>query len=271
MDKFGDRMKAYEAVECDRRLMPLLPTLARVDGRSFHSFTRGMVRPYDIKMADAMVATALYLAKETNARAAYVQSDEISLAWLSSEYKSQIWFDGRIAKMVSQLGAHATLAFYGEIVKTMPDFAERLPTFDARVWQVPNTMEAANTFLWREEDATKNSISMAANIHYSDKQLHGKHSNEKQEMLFKAGVNWNDYPAFFKRGTFIQRRAVERKFTCEELELLPPNHEARKNPDLVVERSEFAVLRMPRFASVTNRVAVLFEGTDPISEAVATP
>lgn len=261
-DKLGDRMKTYEAMT-EFRLMPMIPTMARVDGRSFHTFTRGMGRPYDIKMAEAMINTAKYLAKETNACMAYTQSDEITLTWLTSDSKSQIWFDGRHSKMVSQIAALATLAFYRECVMLMPERANKLPSFDSRVWQVPTKTEAANVFLWREWDATKNSITMAASSVYSHKELHGKNGNQKQEMLWQRGINWNDYPSFFKRGSFIQKRINEIPFTQEEISDLPPKHAARSNPSLLVKRSHWDCVDMPPFNSVINRESVIFDGADP--------
>lgn len=267
-DALGDRMKLYEFAEAGRRLMPLLPILARVDGRSFSRFTRGMDRPFDGRMSAAMVATTVHLVRETGACMGYTQSDEISLAWHSADAKSQIWFDGRVCKMVSQLAAQATVAFYREALLRMPGYADRLPTFDARVWQVPNRAEGANAFLWREWDATKNSLSMAASAHYSHKALLGKNSREKHDMLLAAGVNWNDYPAFFKRGTYVQRRAVLRPFSAAEIDALPPKHEARSNPGLEVSRTEVAALDLPPLGSLANRESVIFGGAEPRREAL---
>lgn len=261
-DALGDRMKIYEAAEAGRRLMPLLPVMARIDGRAFHSFTRGMDRPFDQRLSDAMVETTRQLVRETNACMGYTQSDEITLAWHADNHKSQIWFDGRVAKMTSQLAAHATLTFYRLMLETMPGFAHRLPTFDARVWQVPNRTEGANVFLWREWDATKNSVSMAAAAYYGHKELHGKNSADKHELLFQKGVNWNDYPAFFKRGTYVQRVTVCKPFSADELERLPPKHAARTNPAIVVERTEYRVLDIPPLGTVTNRDAVVFDGAE---------
>lgn len=267
LDDLGDRMKVYELAEAGRRFMPLLPIMARVDGRCFSSFTNGMRRPFDETMTRMMFTTALELASETNACMAYTQSDEITLAWHSQDPKSQVWFDGRIAKMTSQLGALATLYFYRAVLKFAPDKADDLPTFDARVWQVPNRTEGANVFLWREWDATKNSLTMAASEHYSHSQLHGKNGADKHEMLFIKGVNWNDFPASFKRGTYVQRRKITRSFTTKELEELPPKHEARVNPNLIVERTRFACLEMPPFASIENRTEVIFDGAEPLCAA----
>ena len=262
-DALGDRMKLYEQLEAGRRLIPLLPVLARIDGRAFHQFTRGMDRPFDIGLHSCMVATTIGLVRETGACMGYTQSDEITLAWHSQSPKSQIWFDGRVAKMTSQLAAQATLMFYQHIRTVRPLYAHRNPTFDARVWTVPNRAEGANVFLWREWDATKNSISMAAQALYSHHELMGKSGSEKQDMLMAKGVNWNAYPSPFKRGTYVQRRTENRRFTPAELDSLPPKHEARINPDLVVERSVVKPRAMPPLGTVVNREAVIFEGAEP--------
>jgi tRNA(His) 5'-end guanylyltransferase len=145
----------------------------------------------------------------------------------------------------------------------MPTYASRMPTFDARVWNVPNTSEGANVFLWREWDATKNSISMAASHYYSHKTLHEKTGSEKQELLFQKGINWNDYPTYFKRGTYVQRRTEEIPFSTEELSKLPEKHTARVNPELKVTRSVVKVLDLPPLGSILNREAVIFYGADP--------
>jgi tRNA(His) guanylyltransferase len=270
-DDFGDRMKMYESVEAQRHLMPLLPVLARIDGRTFSAFTKGMKRPFDPILTSCMVDTTIELVRETNACMGYTQSDEITLAWYSDNVKSQIWFDGRIQKMVSQLGAQATLIFYRLIVERLPDYANRLPTFDARVWNVPNLTEGANVFLWREWDATKNSVSMAASAYYSHKQLVGKNSVDKHQLLFAKDINWNDYPASFKRGVYVQRRTESIAFSADELERLPPKHEARLNPGLLVERAVVKVLDMPQLATVINRSEVIFGGEEPKLRNSATP
>lgn len=263
MDNLGERMKSYERVEAGRRFLPLLPICARIDGRSFSKFTKGLERPYDKHFTDLMCATTTYLVEETQANIGYTQSDEISLVWYSSEHKSQIFFDGRIQKMTSTLAAMTTVYFYKHLARYLPQKAEQLPVFDCRVWQVPTLEEAANTFLWRELDATKNSICMAARHYYSHQEVHGKTGEEMQEMLWQKGVNWNDYPAFFKRGTFIQKRSVFRQFTTEEIGMLPPKHAARNTPELTVERAETQRIEMPPFSKVVNRVAVIFEGASP--------
>ncbi len=263
-DTLGDRCKLYEGAEAGRRFMPLIPIVCRIDGRSFSSFTNGMKRPYDSTMSRMMVDTTRYLVQETGANIGYTQSDEISLAWHSTDINSQVWFDGRIQKMTSQLAAQATMIFNRLVEVEYREYYNRMPTFDARVWQVPNRTEAANMFVWREWDATKNSITMAASHYYIHAQLQGVNGAKKQDMLMEKGVNWNDYPAFFKRGTYVQRRTVKKCFTVQELEKLPAKHAARTNPDLQFERSEVAMLDLPIITTVTNREAVFFEGAQPI-------
>ena len=264
MGNFGDRMKEYERIEASRQFIPLLPVCARLDGKSFKRFTKGLDRPYDRGLVELMIATATYLVQETQANMGYTQSDEISLVWYSGEYKSQIFFNRRIQKMVSILASMATACFNTHLSEYIPEKSNYLALFDCRAWQAPTLEEAANTFLWRELDATKNSISMAARCHYSHKALHGKKGSEMQEMLWQKGVNWNDYPGFFKRGTFIQKHRVYRKFTPDEIRKFPEQHQARNNPDLKIERSTFRRLEMPPFSKVRNRVDVIFNGAEPL-------
>lgn len=262
-DNFGDRMKAYEATETDRRFIPLLPIYARIDGRCFSSFTRGMNRPYDMAMSRMMIETTKYLVEETHARIGYTQSDEISLVWVQESYDSEVFFCGKVQKMVSVLASLATAKFNS---LCSDDLRQKLPTFDCRVFQLPNRVEAANAFLWREKDATKNAISMAARSFYSHKQLHGKSSAEMQEMIFQKGQNFNDYPIFFKRGTFVRRITELRHMTDDELARIPENHW----PAEPIMRSRIVELDMPIFTKVANRESVIFDGAEPIVEANTT-
>lgn len=260
-DNFGDRMKEYERQETARRFMPGVPVYARIDGRSFSKFTKGMMRPYDIAMSNAMIATTKYLVDQTHACVGYTQSDEISLCWLTETSDSQIFFDGKIQKMVSILAAMATAKFSDYGRELWPDrFENMLPVFDARVFQLPSKVECANAFLWREFDATKNSISMAARSVYSHKELNKKNGSEMQEMLWQKDINWNDYPAFFKRGTFVQRKPKWVELDAETLAKIPEDH----RPTGPVQRHEIVELDMPPFAKVINRVDVIFDGVGPI-------
>ena len=263
-DNFGDRMKSYELAETGRRFMPLLPICARIDGRSFSRFTHGMRRPYDIALSAAMIDTTKRLVGEFHARMGYTQSDEISLVWLQDEPDSEMPFGGKLFKLCSVLPSFAASIFMKlcQDHEYLCEFADKNPPhFDCRVFQLPSREEAANAFLWREQDATKNAISMAARSVYSHKDLHLKSGAEMQEMLFAKGINFNDYPAFFKRGTFVRRVMRERPFTEAELARIPEKHPPPA--DQLVTRSEVIALDMPKFSTVTNRVGVIFDGEDP--------
>jgi tRNA(His) 5'-end guanylyltransferase len=263
-DDFGDRMKGYEAAETERVLMPLLPIYARIDGRCFSGFTRGLDRPFDRRITRAMLETTRYLVEETHARIGYTQSDEISLVWQQDRFDSEVFFNGKVHKLVSVLASLATARF-NHVCLAEEDLRERtqtmLPVFDCRVFQLPNRTEAANAILWREKDATKNAISMAARCFYSHKELHGKSGPQMQEMLFQKGQNFDAYPAFFKRGTFVRRITEERPLTPEELERIPERH--RPPPETLVTRSRVVEIEMPVFTRVLNREAVIFEGAGP--------
>lgn len=240
----------YEQMAPAGRCLPGLPICARLDGKNFSTLTKDMVRPFDASFHKRMVATAVHLVKQSCVVVGYVQSDEITLLFHQPR-GSQVFFDGKVQKMVSVLAGMAA-QFFGEV-------------FDCRVWQVPSLEEAANAVLWRELDATKNSISSAARCFYSHKQLHEKTGPEMQEMLFAKGVNWNDYPESFRRGTYITRKTVWTKFEAYELERLPPKHAARANPDLEIERNVVEPRpSTPRLASLSNRVGFLFHGEEPV-------
>lgn len=254
-DELGDRMKMYERIE-GGRLMPLVPAVARLDGKCFHGLTKNMERPFDAKFTSAMIGLCAYLVEETQPLIGYTQSDEITLIWHSDCLKSQIFFDGKTHKMVSILAAMASVHF--------SDTIGREALFDCRVWSVPSKTEACNVLVWREIDATKNSVAMAARSVYSHKELYGKGRADMMDMLMEKGVNWNDYPPEHKRGTYFQRRTVKRKLSPGDIESLPPLHNARKNPDMEFERQETRRLDMPPFLKVSNREAVVFEGADPV-------
>lgn len=267
-DEFGDRMKYYESMEAGRRFLPMLPVIARLDGKNFSRWTKGLKRPYDERMNELMKKVTVDLVTNTNANIGYTQSDEITLGFYSNSFKSQIFFDGRIMKLTSVLASMATAYFNDWAPKLIPEREGYLAYFDCRVWQLPNLVEGTNAILWRELDATKNSVSMAARHYYSHQQLHGLGRADMMDLLHAKGVNWNDYPVFFKRGVYVQRHKEIRKFTADEIEDLPEQHEARTNPNLEVERTDTLIMDdMPPLAKVINRTEVLFFGDDPIVES----
>lgn len=261
-----DRMKLYEKFETSRYLMPTLPILARLDGRAFHSFTSKMDKPFDYNFMKLMQETTRFLVEETNALCGYTQSDEITLTWFNPDIESQVFFNGKIFKMVSILASMASVYFNSRLPLYLnTSYLKHQPLFDCRVWNVPNTQEGVSCFIWRELDATRNSLQMAGHANFSHNQLHKKNTSEINEMLFKEkGINWNDYPDDAKRGSYFQRRVELTPYSAEELERLPEKHHAKANPDLLVERSVYKRLNMPPILKVANRVDVIYNGQDPI-------
>jgi tRNA(His) 5'-end guanylyltransferase len=213
----GDRMKAYE---CAARtiLPPRTYSVLRVDGRAFHSYLRGAERPFDYAFMADMDATAMALCEDIQGAVfAYVQSDEISV--LMTDFtgpNSQPWFAGEVQKQVSIAAATATAALNARRYDG-PNGAppsDRLAAFDARVFTLPSAVEVANYYLWRQRDAVRNSIAMAAQARFSHRQLHGVNTGRMQEMLrAEHGINWNDYPDGAKRGRVVVRRSGEREVT----------------------------------------------------------
>lgn len=207
-DSLGDRMKTFEAVT-KTALMRRCPAILRVDGRAFHSLTRGMQKPYDLALVAAMDAAALRLCDEiSNAVMAYVQSDEISV--LIVDYASigtQAWFDAQVQKTVSVGAALASVAFNASIAAAYPDKAGAV--FDGRVFNLP-LHEVVNYFIWRQQDAVRNSIQSLAQAHFSARELHGVNCDGLQEMLFQqCGINWNDLAPAQKRGRAARRVTTE--------------------------------------------------------------
>lgn len=208
--EIGDRMKYYEKLT-QTNLSPLLPVMVRLDGKNFSKWTKGLDKPYDKKFCKLMQDTTEFLIKQTNAVLGYTQSDEITLCLYSDNFESQTFFNGRVQKLCSVLSSFAT----GFFNKNSP-FDKPLAFFDCRVWNVPNSQEAANVFLWRELDATRNSILSAAQTVYSHKEMMNKKTDVLQEMLFQKGINWNNYPSYFKRGAYLRKTQIEKELNGQK-------------------------------------------------------
>lgn len=201
----GDRMKGYEAVH--RAVLPRRTyTLLRLDIRAAHTYLRDAVRPFDEQfMADMDAVAEAVCAEISGTVLSYTQSDEIS--FLITDFaaiQTQPWFGGVVAKQVSISAALATAV----LNEHRPG---KRALFDSRVFTIADPVEVANYFLWRQRDAVRNSISMAAQARFPHKRLHGLNGDQMQELLFaEADINWNDYPAGCKRGRVTQRRTGER-------------------------------------------------------------
>lgn len=196
-DPLGDRMKdGYE--RCTRNFLPRRTyTIIRLDGKAFHTYTRGLEKPFDLQLMEDMAQTTAFLCKNVPGVCyAYTQSDEISL--LTTDFartSTRAWFDGNVQKIVSISAAMATAEFN----RLRPG---NLAFFDSRVFTIPDPVEVANYFIWRQQDAMRNAVSMAAQAKFSHKALHGKSSAQMQEMLWQdANIDFNAYPPHCKRGT----------------------------------------------------------------------
>jgi tRNA(His) guanylyltransferase len=249
----GDRMKRYEMEIAGQRMMPRLPIMARLDGRAFHGFTRGLKRPYDPDFCLCMIRTMCMLVENFNADLGYTQSDEISLLWVNDDPKREMLFDGRYHKWTSLLASHATRQFGRAVDIHLTHKSHLDPEFDCRVWQVPNMTEVYHSFLWREDDATRNSLQMAAQSVYSHFKLHKKGHAELHDLLHEKGINWNNYPAYFKRGTYARRVNYERTLTESELKRIPIKH----RPTGPVTRSAVFTLDAPPLLSFGTLIALL--------------
>jgi len=261
IDEFGDRMKQYERVETDRKFDPSLPIYVRIDGRGFSKFTRDFDRPYDIRMSNAMIDTTKYLVKYVpDVKIGMTQSDEISLVLYNNTEEAEMFFGGKVQKLVSVLASMATIGFVKALMDNgLGEYLNRMPHFDCRVFQLPSKSEAANAMLWREQDARKNAVSMAARTVMSHKEMQGKSGPEMIEIMRERGINFEDYPAFFRQGTFIRKEKFLAELSTEQIARIP---EGKRHPGPVM-RSQVVTIDMPAFSKVENRIGVVFDGEKP--------
>lgn len=193
----GERMKGYE--DCYRIYLPRrTPLIIRIDGRSFHSLTAVMDKPWDISFFKAMVNVAEGLCHEIQgAKLAYIQSDEVSV--LVTDYEqlnTQPWFGKNLQKVVSISAARATWQF-----QQISTFSNAL--FDSRAFILPKE-EVCNYFIWRQQDATRNSIQSLGQAHFSHKELHNFTCEQiKQKLLEEKGVSWESNDTWKKRGATV--------------------------------------------------------------------
>ena len=211
-----------------------IPVIIRLDGKSFHTFCRGLKKPFDDIFISVMQDTMLDLCKNiSGCKLGYVQSDEISLLLVQTKEESQPWFDNNLQKIVSVSASMATLYFnknlqdrcfdlMDKLLEGADDFTEEdsdyfdvlnskehTAMFDSRVFVLPKE-EVNNYFIWRQQDATRNSILSLAQSLYSDKEMHGMKCDALQDKMFtEKNVNWNNLSTVKKRGTCAIRKEVE--------------------------------------------------------------
>ena len=219
-DTLGDLLKVQEQCEAGRRADPSLPLMARIDGKCFSKFTLGLERPFDPMFVGLMVATTKHLVSESEALLGFCQSDEITLYWNNDKENfpnREYWFGGKFQKLTSVLASTASSYFTARLPEFLPCKEGCYPVFDCRVWSVPDMEHVYKNFLWRLNDATKNSVSMYAHHNFSHKFLQGKTCNEMKDLLREKGQPWEQLPRFFTHGTYIKRQ--RRPVNPEDLDI----------------------------------------------------
>ena len=239
-DALGTRMKTYYEQVPKTRLVRRMPVAIRIDGKAFHTFTRGFQKPFDEVLGNAMVRTMEYLCKNIQGCVfGYTQSDEITLLLIDYQtLETDAWFEYEVQKMGSISASMATMAFnkyfkeemnswwetahdgvkwdspewekIDKLLETYANAYKKGAMFDSRVFNIPKE-EVCNLVYWRQLDATRNSIQMVGQANFSHSELQGCSCNVIQDMLHEQrGINWNDFPTRWKRGTaWTRARGVD--------------------------------------------------------------
>lgn len=235
-DSLGDRMKNNYENRAKTYLVRRMPVIIRLDGKAFHTFTKGFSRPYDTVFHTAMNDTLQYLCEHIQGcKIGYTQSDEITL--LLTDYETlttDAWFDYSVQKLCSVSASMATLKFnqffrdainsfmndncgIDDHVKALFLARDKGAMFDARCFNIPKE-EVTNCFIWRQQDATRNAIQMLGQCNFSHKELHKKSCNDIQDMLMtRKNINFNDMPTEFKRGVCCVKNTEGKWFIDTEI------------------------------------------------------
>lgn len=204
-DSLGDRMKEYEQA-FRTYLTRRVPVIVRIDGCHFHTYTKGSKKPFDDVLAEAFWKTSISLCEQiSGVKLAYHQSDEISLLITNDEqYNTEAWYKNNLQKIVSVAASIATARF-NQIMMASDD-KKNLATFDARAFVLPKE-EVENYFIWRQQDAIKNSVSMLAQSEFSHKSLQGINAKKmKEKLLLERNLDWNDIDPWKQRGVVIKKQ-----------------------------------------------------------------
>ena len=259
------RMKTYEAVTTETKLIERLPIYARIDMRAGHTWCRGLQKPFDQNYAAAMRGATKYIVEETGAAVGMTQSDEASFVWLDD---TKVPFGTRLFKLQSVLASMFTAAFMRQYINAnMLDMVmKRLPSFDCRVLNMPSLTEAANMITWRSMDSVKNSITLLALEYFSNKQIHGKNGEEKIRMLTEKGVDYYALPEEYRIGAFFRRETYKKTLSSEELAKIPEKQRILdENGKMTVVRSHVVPFSLGmRLDEIANKEGFLFMGETPI-------
>lgn len=249
-ENYENRSKTY--------LTRRMPCVLRLDGKAWHSFTRGFKRPYDKILHEAMNDTMKYLCENIQGcKFGYTQSDEITLILTDFDtLTTDAWFDYSVQKMCSISASMATLAFNKALQKHRDEFADSVAAlqdfdieqnylavlqkaldrgalFDSRCFSIPES-DLPNVLVWRQQDATRNAVQMLGQTYFSHKELDHKTTNMIQEMLFtQKGINFNDMPVEFKRGVCCTKQI------CEKNGVLRRRWVIDKEPPIFSQRPDY--------------------------------
>lgn len=253
-DSLGDRIKEFYENRAKTKLVRRMPVIIRLDGKAFHTYTRGFVKPFDKRMIETMQETTLELCKNIQGCVfGYTQSDEITLILVDyNDIDVSAWYDYEVQKICSVAASMATLYFnrifrnkvydfvsehakvindpntYGEelsnsvneILKSYNRAIEMGGMFDARCFNVPIS-DVCNMVLWRQKDCERNSINSLGQAWFKHKELEGKSTSQVQDMLYKEyDINWNNLSTVEKRGTAIIKDENDKWFIDEEMPIL---------------------------------------------------
>lgn len=231
-DNLGKRMKEFYEQVPKTRLMKRTPVAIRIDGKAFHTFTRGFQKPFDKVLMQSMQETTKYLCENIQGCVfGFTQSDEITLILVDyQKLDTSAWFDYEVQKMCSISASMATMAFnkifannvhnftvkngypvtcqYEELINTYRKAVDKGAMFDARCFNIPKE-EVTNLVFWRQLDAARNSVQMVGQANFSHKELQNKSCNMIQDMLHEQkGINWNDFPTDCKRGAAVIKKEI---------------------------------------------------------------
>lgn len=213
-DELDGMMRVYETAH-DLCVLPGLHMVARLDGRGFTRLTKDVHQfeaPFDERFRDLMLATAEHLMTGCgfSVTYGYTQSDEISLLMAPDENA----FGRKLRKLHSVLAGEASAKF--------SLLLGAMAVFDCRISQLPSPGHVVDYFRWRNEDAHRNSLNahgywllrrQGKSVGEATAAMAGQSVAAKNELLFQNGINFNDLPAWQKRGTGLYWEEYDRPAT----------------------------------------------------------
>lgn len=210
MTKLKDRISLYEEVS-DYKLLPKLPIIISLNGRSFSKMTNLLKKPYCPNFAECMYATALKLSMEIDgAIFSYCFNDEIIIIARNDQtLDTETWYNNNIQKISSVTASIATLHL-NRCINELDLNLTGDPTFTSKIFTVPNVTEAINVLVSKQQQCFYQSVQLACfyellNKNYDNnsikEMLQGTSLDEKIQLLNQeCNIDFNNYPLAFRRG-----------------------------------------------------------------------